>query len=96
MIKSQNILASLQKRQTCKTATAELFSKISNKKEISKKSPINLKFHHCEANIFLAKFTKFINFQKNIKSSGSLRANFINKLQMNYFLAFNVYQCPIQ
>ena len=85
MIKSQNILASLQKRQTCKTATAELFIKISNKKEISKKSPINLKFHHCEANIFLAKFTKFINFQKNIKSSGSLRAKFYKQASNELF-----------
>ena len=67
MIKSQNILATLQKRQTCKGATAELFSKISNKKEISKKSPINLTFHHCEANVFLAKFTKSINFQTNLQ-----------------------------
>ena len=77
MIKSQNILATLQKRQTCKGATAELFSKISNKKEISKKPTINLKFHHCQANVFVAKFTKSINFQTNIKSSGSIRAKIL-------------------
>ena len=37
MIKNLNILATLQKRQTSKTAIDELFSKISNKKEISNK-----------------------------------------------------------
>ena len=90
MLKIQNILATLmiflsqletlmksfiQKRQTSKTAIAELFSKISNKKKIS-----NKQFHHCEANIFLEKVTKSINSQTNMKSSGndSLTANFIN------------------
>ena len=76
----------IQKRQTSKTAIAELFSKISDKKKIS-----NKQFHHCEANIFLEKFTKSINFQTNIKSSrnGSLTANFINKVfQMNYPITF--------
>ena len=71
----------IQKRQTSKTAIAELFSKISNKKKIS-----NKQFHHCEANIFLEKVTKSINSQTNMKSSGndSLTANFINTFQMNY------------
>ena len=65
MIRNQNIVATLmifssqlkklmksftQKRQTFKTAIAELFSIISNTKKIS-----NKKFHHCEANIFLRK-----------------------------------------
>ena len=48
----------IQKGQTYKTAIAELFSKIYNKNEIS-----NKQFHHCEANIFLEKVTKSINFQ---------------------------------
>ena len=56
----------LQKRQTSKTAPADLFSEISNKKEIS-----NKQFHHCDANIFLEKFTKSINLQINIKFSGN-------------------------
>ena len=46
----------IQKRQAFKTANAELFSKISNKKKIS-----NKEFHHCEENIFLDKVTKSIN-----------------------------------
>ena len=50
----------IQKRQTTRTAIAELFNKnlnkISNKKKIS-----NKEFHHCEANIFLDKVTKSIN-----------------------------------
>ena len=66
MIKNQIILATLQKRQTSKTAIDELFSEISNKKEIS-----NKQFHHCEANIFLEKFTESINSQTNIKFSGN-------------------------
>ena len=56
MIKNQIILAPSQKRQTSKTAIDELFSEISYKKEIS-----NKQFHHCEAKIFLQKFTKPIN-----------------------------------
>ena len=89
MIKNQIILATLQKRQTSKTAIDKLFSEISNKKEIS-----NKQFRRCEANIFPEKFTKSINFQTNIKYSGndSLTANFINNFQMNYFLSLNVYQ----
>ena len=87
----------IQKRQTSKAAIAELFSKISNKKKIS-----NKQFHHCQANIFLEKVTKFINSQTNMKSSGndSLTANFINAFQMNYSLTFinnilsnNAYVC---
>ena len=61
MIKNQNTLATLQKRQSFKTAIAELFSKIFNKKEIS-----NKQVHHCEKNIFLVKFTKSINSQTSI------------------------------
>ena len=61
MIKNQNILATLQKRQSSENAIAELFSKIFNKKEIS-----NKQVHHCEKNIFPAKFTKFINSQTSI------------------------------
>ena len=61
--KNQIILVPQQKRQTSKTAIDELFSEISKKKEISIKQ-----FHHCEANIFLEKFKKFINSQTNIKS----------------------------
>ena len=92
MIKNQNILATLitflsqrktfmksfiKKKQTSKTAIAELFSKISNKTKIS-----NKQFHHCEGNIFLEKITKSINSQTNIKSSGndSLRAKFYKHL----------------
>ena len=82
MIKNQNILATLiiflsqlktlmksfiKKRYTFKTANAELFSKISITKKIS-----NKQFHHCEANIFLKKVAKSINFQTNIKSSGNI------------------------
>ena len=75
----------IQKRQMSKTAIAELFSKISNKKKIS-----NKQFHHCQANIFLEKVTKSINSQTNMKSSGndSLTANFINTFQMNYPITF--------
>ena len=46
----------IQNRQTSKTAIAEIFSKISNKKKIS-----NKQFQHCEAKIFLEKVTKSIN-----------------------------------
>ena len=56
----------IQKRQTHKTAIAELFGKTYNKKNIS-----NKQFHHCETNIFLEKVTKSINSQTNIKSSGN-------------------------
>ena len=81
MIKNKNILATLmkflsqlktftksfiQKRQTSKTAIAQLFGKISNKQKMSKKQ-----FHLCEANIFLGKVTESINSQTNIKSSGN-------------------------
>ena len=100
MIKNQNILASLmiflsqlktlmksftQKRQTSKSAIAELFCKISNKKKVS-----NRQFHHCEANIFLEKVTKPINSQANIKSSGNdnLTANFTSIFQMNCPITF--------
>ena len=67
----------LQQRQTSKTATAELFSEISNKNEIS-----NKQFHHCDANIFLEKVTKSINLQINIKFSDndSLTTNFYKHL----------------
>ena len=102
MIKNQNILATLmiflsqlktlmksfiQKRQTSKTAIAELLSTISNKKKNS-----NKQFHYCEANIFLEKVTKSINSQTNIKSSGndSLTAKFYENLSNELF--FNVYQ----
>ena len=90
MINNQNILATLmiflsqlktlmksfiQKRQTSKTAIAELFSKLSNKTKILNKQE---------------KVTKSINFQTNMKSSGndSLTANFINTVQINYPLTF--------
>ena len=56
----------VQKRQTYETAIAELFSETYNKKKIS-----NKQFHHCEANIFLEKGTKYIISQANIKSSGN-------------------------
>ena len=56
MIRNQNILATLQRRQSSKTAIAELFSKIFNKKEIS-----NKQFDQCDPNIFQAKFTKSLN-----------------------------------
>ena len=52
----------IQKRKTSKTTIAELFSKISNKKEIS-----NKKFPHCKTKIFLEKISKSINSQRNIK-----------------------------
>ena len=82
MIKSEDILATLQKRQTSKSAIDELFSKLSNKKEMS-----NTQFHHCEANIFLENFTKSINPQTNIESSGndSLTAKFYNQLSNELF-----------
>ena len=82
MIKNQNTLATLQKRQSFKTAIAELFSKIFNKKEIS-----NKQFHHCKTNIFLAKFTKSINPETSIKSLGndSLRAKFYKQIQNELF-----------
>ena len=48
------------KETTSKTATAELFIKISNRKKIS-----NKQFHHCEANSFQEKVTKPINSQTN-------------------------------
>ena len=82
MIKNLNILATLQKRQTSKTAIDELFGKISNKKEISSKQ-----FHCCKANTFLKKFTRSINFQAIIKSSGndSLTAKFYKKLSNELF-----------
>ena len=71
----------IQKRQTTRTAIAELFSKICNKNKIS-----NKKFQHGEANTFLEKVTKSIDSQTNMKSSGNngLTANFINIFQMNY------------
>ena len=77
MMKNQNILATLQKRKTSTTAIDELFSEISNKKEISYEQ-----LHHCEGNIFLEKFTKSINAQINIKWSGndSLTATFYKQL----------------
>ena len=56
----------IKKKQTSKTAIAELFSKISNTTKIS-----NKQFHHCEGNIFLEEVTKSINSQTNIKSSGN-------------------------
>ena len=58
MILLSHLKTSIQKRQTYKTAIAELFSKIYDKNEIS-----NKQFHHCEANIFLEKVAKSINFQ---------------------------------
>ena len=76
MIKNKNILATLmiflsqlktimksfiQKKQTFERAVAELFSNISNKMKISSKQ-----FHHCKANIFLAKVPKSINSQIKI------------------------------
>ena len=101
-IKSLNILATLviflsqlknsikgfiQKRQTSKTAIAELFSKISNKKKIS-----NKQFHHCEGKIVLKNLTSSINSQTNIKSSGndSVTTKFYKHLSNE--LTFNVYQ----
>ena len=93
MIKNQNILAKtsmksfIQKRQTSKTATGELFNETSNKKN----SQVN-NFHHCQANIFLEKVTKFIISQTNIKFSGnnSLTAKLYKHLSNE--LSFNVYQ----
>ena len=63
-----------RKETTSKTAAAELFSKISNRKKIS-----NEQFHHCEVNIFLEKVT---NSQTNIKSAGNdgLTAKFYKHL----------------
>ena len=66
MMKNQIILATQQKRKTSKPAIDELFSEISNKKEISYEQ-----LHHCEGNTFLEKFTKSINSQTNIKWSGN-------------------------
>ena len=45
MIKNQNIVATLQKRQTSKTAIDKLFRKTSKKKETSNKP-----FHHVVSN----------------------------------------------
>ena len=70
-----------------KTAIAEPFNKIYNTKKIS-----NKQFHHCEANIFLEKVTKFLNSQTNVKSSGN--DNLTTKLykHLSNELSFNVYQ----
>ena len=80
-IKSLNVLATLmiflsqlknsikgfiQKRQTSKTAIAELFSKISNKKKISQINNLSLPGKH-----FSRESTKPVNSQTNIKSSGN-------------------------
>ena len=73
-----------------KTATAELFSNISNRKNIS-----NKKFHHYKAHIFLEKVIKSINSQTNTTSpaTDSLTANFYKHLSNElYLLSFNVYQ----
>ena len=51
----------IQKRQTYKTAIAELFSKTYNKKKFS-----NKKFHHCEAKTFLEKVTKSTNIKQTL------------------------------
>ena len=77
----------IQKKQTLKTAIAELFGKISNTKKIS-----NKQFHHFELNIFLEKVIKSINSQGNIKSSGndSLTRKFYKHLSNE--LSSNVYQ----
>ena len=102
MMKNQNVLETLiiflsqlktfmksfiLKRQTSKTAIAEPFSKISNKKKIS-----NKQFHHCEGKIVLKKVTNSINSQTNIKSSGndSVTTKFYKHLSNE--LTFNVYQ----
>ena len=66
MIFLSHLKTFIQNRQTHKTAIAELFSKTYYKKKIS-----NKQFHHCEANIYLEKVTKPINYQTNIKSSGN-------------------------
>ena len=63
----------IQKRQTLKTAIAELFGKISNTKKIS-----NKQFHYCEANIFLEKVTKSINSVSS--KSGVISAIYIKKV----------------
>ena len=82
LIKNQNVLATLLKRQTSKSTIDELFSKISKKKEISNKH-----FHNYEANIFLETFKISINSQVNIKSSGndSLRTKFYKQLSNELF-----------
>ena len=95
MIKNQNILATLMiflsqketNETTSKTASAELFSKISNREKISTKQ-----FHHCKANNFLENVTKSINSQTNTKSPGNDSISFINTYQMNYLISFNVYE----
>ena len=54
------------KETMSKTATVELFSKISNRNKIS-----NKQLHHCKGNTFLEKKTKSINFQANFKPPGT-------------------------
>ena len=61
MILLSHLKTSIQKRQTYKTAIAELFSKIYDKNEIS-----NKQFHHCEANIFSRESYKIHKFSKQI------------------------------
>ena len=76
----------IQKRQTSKTAIDELFSEISNNKEIA-----NKQFNHCQENIFLEKVTKSIISQTNIKFPGndSLTAKLYKHLSNE--LSFNMY-----
>ena len=50
MIFVRQLQTFIQKRQTCKSAIAELFSKTYKKKKIS-----NKQFHHCDGNIFQRK-----------------------------------------
>ena len=65
------------KDRTSKTTTAEIFSKISNRKKIS-----NKQLHHCKANNFIEKDTKSINCKTNIKYPGndSITATFYKHL----------------
>ena len=67
---------------TSKTATAELFSAISNRMKI-----LNKLFHHYQASNFLEKFTKSINSQTKNKSpsNDSLTATFYKYLSNELF-----------
>ena len=61
------------KETTSKTVTVALFSKISNRKQIS-----NEQLHHFEPNIFLEKVTESINSEtnKNFPGNDGLTAEF--------------------
>ena len=104
MIINQNILAilgtflNLQKnyeklytKHTSTAATTEFVSKIPNRKKI-----FNEHFNLCEAEISLDEFIKSINSETiiNLQVMMALKQNFINTLQINYLLFFQMFMTP--